>query len=240
MRERRTRADAPGAGGRGSRAGLRRRRRSRACGARRRRRRAPASARSGPAPGESRADGARSGGGAPLARGRGGGGPHRRVIRAPWGRLLPDSTHESGQRRWIPGLGPLDLAQHLDLRLEQDPEALVDAAAALGHQGEDVGGGRAAGVLDEVGVLLGEAGAADLEPATARGLQQLARGPPPARASSAGFLKVEPKVLIPDGCASRRLPRISASVPLISATSPSPSRKEARETTSPGPRFERR
>src|SRR3712207_7559608 len=40
----------------------------------------------------------------------------------------------------------------------------------------------------------------------------------PARGSS-GFLKVEPKVLIPDGCAARRCERMSASVCFTAARS---------------------
>ena len=62
-------------------------------------------------------------------------------------------------------------------------------------------------------MLRREAGAADPQAAAAGGLEQLAGGAPSARGSS-GFLKVEPKVLIPDGWASRRLLRISASVAL--------------------------
>ena len=42
----------------------------------------------------------------------------------------------------------------------------------------------------------------------------------PSAPGSSGFLKVDPKVLIPDGWASRRLARISASVALIAAASP--------------------
>src|SRR5581483_3117911 len=64
---------------------------------------------------------------------------------------------------------------------------------------------------------------------------------PEARGSpGSGFLNVEPKVLIPDGWASRRRARISASVALIRSGSPSARRKVAWDTTSPGRRLELR
>ena len=53
---------------------------------------------------------------------------------------------------------------------------LAHPPPALRHQRDHVGGRRLAGVLDEVRVLLGEAGAAHLEAAAARGLEQLAGG----------------------------------------------------------------
>ena len=81
--------------------------------------------------------------------------------------------------------------------------------------------------------LAREARAADAQPAAARRLEQLPGGAALGRGSS-GFLKVEPKVLIPDGCASRRLARISASVALISSGRRGRSANEARATTSPG------
>ena len=62
---------------------------------------------------------------------------------------------------------------------------------------------------------------------------------PSARGSS-GFLKVEPNVLMPDGWASLRVARISASVALIRRDRPGASAKEARATISRGPRFELR
>ena len=122
----------------------------------------------------------------------------------------------------LPALRPLDLAEHLHLGLELDPEPLVDPPPALGHQREHVGGGRLADVLDEVRVLVREAGAADLEPAAAGASSSWPAVRPSARGSS-GFLKVEPKVLIPDGWASRRCPRISARVALTAAGSASAS-----------------
>ena len=134
---------------------------------------------------------------------------------------------------------PLDPAQHLNLGLEQDVEALLDAGSPLGHQGEHVGGARLAGVLDEVGVLRGEAGSPATQAAATCRLEQLPRGSPPGLRAS-GFLKVDPNVLIPDGCASRRRPRISSRVARIASGSAGVSRNDARETTSPGPRFELR
>ncbi len=87
-----------------------------------------------------------------------------------------------------------------------DAEALVHAAAALGHQREHVGGAGAAVVLDEVRVLLGEAGAADAQPAAAGRVEQLpGRAALGARVVAVGFLKVEPNVLMPDGWAALRL-----------------------------------
>jgi hypothetical protein len=67
---------------------------------------------------------------------------------------VPDDSPESclGCLADVPAGRPIDLAEHLHLGLERDPEALVDAAAGLGHQLQHVGGGRAAGVLDEVRV----------------------------------------------------------------------------------------
>ena len=74
--------------------------------------------------------------------------------------------------------GHSTLAEHLDLGLEHDPEALVDPPAAGGHHREHVGGRRLAGVLDEVRVLGREPGAADREPRAAGRLEQLAGGAP--------------------------------------------------------------
>src|SRR5881394_521045 len=62
----------------------------------------------------------------------------------------------------------------------------------------------------------------------------------PAARSSSGFLKVEPKVLIPEGCASWRRSRIAAIVALIAVGSPRSSRNEAAATTSSEPRLELR
>ena len=63
--------------------------------------------------------------------------------------------------------GGVDVAEQLDLGLELDAEALAHATLALGHQRDHVGGGRLAPVLDEVRVLLGEAGSADAQAAAA-------------------------------------------------------------------------
>ena len=82
-----------------------------------------------------------------------------------------------------------------------------------------------------------EAGAADGQAAAAGGLQQLP-GAATLGALVLGFLKVEPNVLIPFGCASRRRPRISASVARTAAGSPG-SAGTRRATTSPGRRLER-
>src|SRR3954447_1922222 len=62
----------------------------------------------------------------------------------------------------------------------------------------------------------------------------------PCARSSSGFLKVEPKVLMPEGCAPRRCSRIPARVALIASGSPGSSAKLARATTSSGPRLELR
>src|SRR5215216_7755339 len=75
-----------------------------------------------------------------------------------------------------PFLRPADLAEHLDLRLQLDAEALLHPAASVGHHREYVGGRRPAGVLDEVRVLRGEPGAAHRQAATARRVEQLACG----------------------------------------------------------------
>src|SRR5207253_7097212 len=75
----------------------------------------------------------------------------------------------------LPTVRPTDLAQQLHLRLELDAEALVHPTPALGHQLQDLGGGGVTVVLDEVGVLLGEAGTAVPETAASGRLQQLTR-----------------------------------------------------------------
>src|SRR5215207_1958866 len=64
------------------------------------------------------------------------------------------------------------LAEELDLGLELHAEALADAAAALGDQGDHVGRGGLPHVLHEVGVLLREARAAHCEPAAAGLVEQ--------------------------------------------------------------------
>jgi hypothetical protein len=53
-------------------------------------------------------------------------------------------------------------------------------------------------------------------------------------------LKVEPKVLMPDGCAALREARMSASVAFTESGSAGLSAKDARATISLAPRFERR
>jgi hypothetical protein len=53
-------------------------------------------------------------------------------------------------------------------------------------------------------------------------------------------LKVEPKVLMPEGCASLRALRMSASVALTASGSAGLSANAARATISPAARFERR
>ncbi len=53
-------------------------------------------------------------------------------------------------------------------------------------------------------------------------------------------MNVEPKVLIPEGCAALRCERISASVALTALDSAGSSWNDARATTSRGPRFELR
>src|SRR5436305_2047913 len=103
----------------------------------------------------------------------------------------PDSPRE------LPFLRPAHLAEHLNLRLENDAERLVDPAACRRHHSEDVSGGRVARVLDEVRVLQREPRASDLEAAAARGVEQLSR-----RASvGAGILRVH------EGGAKRLDPR---------------------------------
>jgi hypothetical protein len=62
---------------------------------------------------------------------------------------------------------------------------------------------------------------------------------PSARGSS-GFLKVDPKVLMPDGCAALRAVRMSASVAFTESGSAGLSANDARATISPAPRFDRR
>src|SRR5579863_9681177 len=58
-------------------------------------------------------------------------------------------------------VGQRDIAEEFDLVLEHDAELLVSAPPRLGHELESIGCGRTAGVLDEVGVLRGDARAAD-------------------------------------------------------------------------------
>src|SRR5579862_660401 len=76
------------------------------------------------------------------------------------GATLPDSPL---CRRPLQG-GQLERPEELDLVLELDAETLVDARSGLGHQRQRVGRGRAACVLDEVGVPLGDHGAAPPNP----------------------------------------------------------------------------
>src|ERR1700752_1008603 len=61
--------------------------------------------------------------------------PHRVDSRSPPRPLPARRRHAS---TWsaleFPGRGPRHFAEDLDLRLEHDAEALVDAAARLGHQ----------------------------------------------------------------------------------------------------------
>ena len=98
---------------------------------------------------------------------------------------------------------------------------------------------RLAVVLDEVRVLLGEARAADAQPRQPAASSSWPALRPSAR-GSLGFLKVEPNVLIPDGWASVRRRRMSASVSLTSSGGAGSSANEARATTSPGASDERR
>src|SRR5215207_9555179 len=88
----------------------------------------------------------------------------------------------------------VDLTEKLDLGLELDPEALADAAAALGHEEDHVGGGGLAHVLDEVGVLLREAGAAHGQPAAA-GLVEQHPGAAALGARVVGVLEGRPEGL---------------------------------------------
>ena len=81
---------------------------------------------------------------------------------------------------------------------------------------------------------------ADREAAAAGLVEQHPGAAAPRARGSSGFLKVEPKVLIPDGCASRRAARMSARVAFTSAGSAGSRPNDARATTSPGRRFERR
>jgi hypothetical protein len=62
----------------------------------------------------------------------------------------------------------------------------------------------------------------------------------PSAPGSSGFLKVEPKVLMPEGCAARREARMSASVAFTDSGSAGLRAKEACATISLGARFERR
>src|SRR5436190_22215564 len=97
----------------------------------------------------------------------------------------------------LPPRRPPHLAGDLDLRLERHPEALVDPAPSLRHQREDVRGRRAAGVLDEVRVLLGEPRAADLEPSTPGRLEQLPGGAPRGAGVAGWILEGRPEGLDP-------------------------------------------
>ena len=67
-----------------------------------------------------------------------------------------------------------------------------------------------------------------------------ARRSGPRRGNRQGFMKVDPKVLIPDGCASFRLRRISPMVAFTAAGSPSARANVAAVTTSSPPRAEPR
>src|SRR5581483_5033171 len=62
----------------------------------------------------------------------------------------------------------------------------------------------------------------------------------PSARGSDGFLKVDPNVLMPEGWAALRRARMSASVALTSWLLASCRAKDARATTSPGRRLERR
>ena len=128
----------------------------------------------------------------------------------------------------------VDLAEELDLGLELHAEALAHAAAALGHQRDHVGRGGLAHVLHEVRVLLREARAADVSPRQPASSSRTPALRPSARGSS-GFLKVEPKVLMPEGWAALREARISASVAFTDSGSAGLSANEARATISPSP-----
>ncbi len=152
---------------------------------------------------------------------------------------LPMTIHRRSfdLRRANPYPGKAHVPERLHLGLERHAEALQHAAAALGHHREHIGGGRRAGVLDEVRVLGREARAADRQ-AVAAGLgQQQPGAAAPRRARSSGFLNVEPNVLIPCGWASWRRSRISASVALTvvaSAPARARTRRARRSPRRPG------
>ena len=66
------------------------------------------------------------------------------------------------------------LSEALLRKRKLDAEPLLDASSSLGHHLDHLRGRRRAVVLDEVRVLLGEAGAADPQAAAAGGVKQLA------------------------------------------------------------------
>ena len=135
--------------------------------------------------------------------------------------------------------GDRDGTEALDLGLELDPEALLDPPTSFGHHLDHLRGRRRAVVLDEIRVLLGEAGAADPQPAAAGRVQQLA-GAAPAGGRVGRVSKVEPNVLI---CGRLRLASSPAQVrqclPGLMGLA-ALSRNRARATTSPAPGFEQR
>ncbi len=118
------------------------------------------------------------------------------------------------------------------------PKRSATHAPALGHQGEHIGRAGAAGVLDEVRVLRGEARPPTVSPAQPASASSSPALRPCARGLS-GFLNVEPNVLIPCGWASWRRARSSASARgdrlRVRAGSAA---NDARITISPSPRFE--
>ena len=166
--------------------------------------------------------------------------PRRSPARAPGVRPCrsPARAPGVGHPPHRPKARSVDLPQHLHLGLELDAEALPHAPAPLLHEREHVRRGGPAGVLHEVGVLLEKRAPRPRGPGT-HGVEELARRPSPAPGSS-GFLKVEPKVLIPDGWASRRRARIAARVAFTAWGGAGLSANEARATTSRAPRLERR
>ena len=109
-------------------------------------------------------------------------------------RASGDHCRRAPRRRPRPAVGPRAPARR---------RTAPDSPAALRHQRDHVRRGGLAHVLDEVRVLLGEPGAAHdqaLQPASSSSTPALR----PSARSSSGFLNVEPKVLMPEGCAARR------------------------------------
>ena len=120
-------------------------------------------------------------------------------------------------------------ADALDLPFQRDAADRVHAAAHLLAQAFEVGGGGAAGVEQEVAVLL-----ADLRAAARAGRGSRRRRSAPRPSGPGGLRKVLPPVRARTGCVASRLARISAMRAAMAAGSPGRARKRARTTTAPG------
>src|ERR671920_359381 len=97
--------------------------------------------------------------------------------RAAGSRVHPVAAGPSSPRSCVQ-LPGVEISEKLNLRLELDAEALSHSPAALCHQGDHRGGRRLPRVLDEVRVLVGEAGTTELEAAAAGRIEQNARAAP--------------------------------------------------------------